>query len=94
MRVKNRFNRSYNAAVSCGYRDVCFNIRMASFETKILGLDTHVCELQLSLLPIACIKVISLCMHLCLPIYIRLPHRELHGFPVSLFELANSTDVQ
>ncbi len=57
VRVKNRFDNSYNAAISCGYRDVSFNIRIVTLETVLLGLDTHVCELQLSLLPIACIKV-------------------------------------
>jgi hypothetical protein len=58
VRVKNRFERSYNSAMSVGYRDVCFNLHIVTPDTQRLGLDTHVCELQLSLLPIACIKVI------------------------------------
>ncbi len=58
VRVKNRFEPSYNAEMSGGYRDVCFNLRIITLETKSLGLDAHVCELQLALLPIACIKVL------------------------------------
>jgi hypothetical protein len=58
VRVKNRFEPSYNAVVSGGYRDLCFNLRIISLEAKSLGLDTHVCELQLALLPMACIKVV------------------------------------
>ncbi len=56
-RIKNRFDSSYNAVVSGGYRDVCVNLRISTFETQSLGLHTHVCELQLCLLPISCIKV-------------------------------------
>jgi hypothetical protein len=65
VRVKNRFERSYNAAVTGGYRDVCFNLRITSLESKSLGLDTHVCELQLALLPLACIKVVCVSCKAC-----------------------------
>jgi hypothetical protein len=65
VRVKNRFDLLYNAAISGGYRDVCFNLRIITSETKSLGLDAHVCELQLALLPIACIKVMLLLLQIC-----------------------------
>ena len=49
MRVKNRMAESYDVKQSCGYRDVLLNLRIRSNLTQRLGLDLHVCELQLIL---------------------------------------------
>ena len=48
-RVKNRLDPGYNAVG--GYRDVCVNLRIGTEETIELGMDGHVCEVQLILLP-------------------------------------------
>jgi hypothetical protein len=55
VRVKNRLDPGYKSAG--GYRDVCINLRIMTEETSEMGLDWHVCELQLILLPFAAIKV-------------------------------------
>ncbi len=57
LRVKNRLDLGYNAALSAGYRDVCLNLRFSSELTQSLGLQWHVCEVQLVLLPYAKLKV-------------------------------------
>ncbi|EKX32814.1 hypothetical protein GUITHDRAFT_121010 [Guillardia theta CCMP2712] len=49
MRVKNRFDGSYDPRQSGGYRDVCLNVRVVTERTKRLGVAGHVCELQLVL---------------------------------------------
>ena len=49
LRIKNRMAESYDALQSCGYRDVLLNIRLRNDLTQLLGLDLHVCELQLFL---------------------------------------------
>ena len=57
VRVKNRFDPSYNAAFSAGYRDLALNLTLESNETIAMGLEKHVCELQLMLLPMCQLKV-------------------------------------
>jgi len=49
LRIKNRLDVSFDSAKSAGYRDVSFNLRIATAETRELGIDLHVCELQLLL---------------------------------------------
>ena len=41
----------------CRYRDIAVNLRIDSQETRRLGVETHVCELQLILRSFADIKV-------------------------------------
>ncbi len=57
VRVKNRFDRSYDSRTSAGYRDIGINLVIQTGETVLLGVDRHVCELQLQLLPFAELKV-------------------------------------
>ncbi len=57
VRVKNRLDPGYNGAESAGYRSVSLNLRVVTTETMALGVDTHVCELQLLHLSFAKIKV-------------------------------------
>ena len=43
--------------VMCRYRDIAVNLRIDSQDTRRLGVETHVCELQLILRSFADIKV-------------------------------------
>ena len=49
VRVKNRLHNVYSAATKAGCRDVLLNLRIDTDETRRLGIETHVCEVQLSL---------------------------------------------
>jgi hypothetical protein len=55
-RVKNRMDPAYDPALSMGYRDVALNLRLSTPETRRLGCELHVCELQLLLRPFALLK--------------------------------------
>jgi hypothetical protein len=57
LRVKNRLDLKYNSNISAGYRDVALNLTLKSDAVIDNGLDTHVCEVQLILLPIYQLKV-------------------------------------
>ncbi len=57
VRVKNRLDPQYISVASAGYRDFGLNLLIQTEETGRLGLDRHVCEVQLLLLPFAEIKV-------------------------------------
>ncbi len=57
VRVKNRLDPDYNAEESLGYRDVALNLRVVTAETRQLGSETHVCEVQLLLRAFAELKV-------------------------------------
>ncbi len=57
VRIKNRLDPSYDSSQSAGYRDVAINFRIINPETKSLGLDTHVAEVQLMLRSFAEVKV-------------------------------------
>ena len=57
IRIKNRLDPAYDSAISAGYRDVCINLRFSNNLTKAFGLELHVCEIQLILLPYAKLKV-------------------------------------
>lgn len=48
-RIKNRLDLDYDSRQSAGYRDLALNLRINSQDTKDLGLNTHVCEVQLIL---------------------------------------------
>eukprot|EP00286_Rhodomonas_abbreviata_P019771 CAMPEP_0181310446 /NCGR_PEP_ID=MMETSP1101-20121128/12590_1 /TAXON_ID=46948 /ORGANISM="Rhodomonas abbreviata, Strain Caron Lab Isolate" /LENGTH=158 /DNA_ID=CAMNT_0023417075 /DNA_START=171 /DNA_END=644 /DNA_ORIENTATION=- len=49
VRIKNRLDFSYNAMLTSGYRDVVMNLRLTTDLTRRLGIEEHVCELQLIL---------------------------------------------
>jgi hypothetical protein len=57
LRIKNRLDPGFDARRSAGYRDVAINIQIISAQTKALGIDSHVCELQLMLQSVAELKV-------------------------------------
>ncbi len=60
-RVKNRLCPAVDSAATAGYRNVAVNLRFVTPETLSLGLDSHVCEIQLILLQMALIKVCRPC---------------------------------
>lgn len=53
VRVKNRLDKNYDTRLSLGYRDVALNLRVLADEAFKLGVETHVCELQLILHKVA-----------------------------------------
>jgi hypothetical protein len=57
VRIKNRLDPAYNSQLSAGYRDVALNMTLASDQTLAMGLEAHVCEVQLILLPTYQLKV-------------------------------------
>ncbi len=59
VRIKNRMSLSYDARLSCGYRDVLLNICINLPLTREFGLFKHVCELQLILKPFVHRKTIE-----------------------------------
>ena len=64
VRVKNRLDPEYDAVASTGYRDVALNIRVVSEEATELGVESHICEVQLVLQAVAEIKV-PILHHIC-----------------------------
>ena len=58
LRVVNRLHHNYDATATAGYRDVALNVRLETAEIASLGLNSHVCEVQLVLIDFAKIKVI------------------------------------
>ena len=57
VRVKNRLDAGYDARGTAGYRDVLLNVRLETAETRRLGLEGHVCEVQLVLRDFALLQV-------------------------------------
>jgi hypothetical protein len=57
LRIKNRLDPGFDPALSAGYRDVSLSLRIATAETRALGVDLHVCELQLLLRAFHALKV-------------------------------------
>ena len=57
VRIKNRMDPDYNSATSAGYSDVAINLRIDNAETRALGVEGHVCEVQLILCAFAELKV-------------------------------------
>ena len=58
VRLSNKLDEGYDGAATAGYRDVSLNLRLSTTETRSLGLDGFVCELQLILIDFARIKVL------------------------------------
>ena len=57
VRVKNRLDPEAESAATAGYRNLAINLRLATPEARALGVETHVCEIQLLLVSMAAIKV-------------------------------------
>ena len=57
VRVKNLLDPAWDAYPTGGYRNVALNLRLRTAETARLGIDAHVCELQLVTVDFARIKV-------------------------------------
>ncbi len=58
-RICNRLHDAYDTSATAGYRDVLLNLSIATEETKQLHIDRAVCELQLTLVDFAVIKVLN-----------------------------------
>jgi hypothetical protein len=69
VRVKNRLDPAFDSRRSAGFRNVSVNLRLVTPETVELGLETHVCELQLSLRSMdeLAVRAASLCTPSCHP---------------------------
>mmetsp|Transcript_23383 Transcript_23383/g.58666 ORF Transcript_23383/g.58666 Transcript_23383/m.58666 type:complete len:854 (-) Transcript_23383:39-2600(-) len=48
-RIKNRLHPDYNTKISAGYRDCLVNLRIVTDDTCRMGIEGHVCEVQLLL---------------------------------------------
>jgi hypothetical protein len=57
LRIKNRFDPGLSSSSSAGYRNLALNLRIVTAETQALGIEMHICEVQLLLLSMAAIKV-------------------------------------
>jgi hypothetical protein len=57
LRIKNRLSQDFDSAQSAGYRDVSLSLCILTEETLSLGIDLHVCELQLLLRTFHTLKV-------------------------------------
>jgi len=51
LRLKNRLDPGYNASQTGGYRDVALNLQIRTDLTRRLGVEDHICEVQLILKP-------------------------------------------
>eukprot|EP00912_Choanoflagellata_sp_UC4_P001988 UC4_evm2s1277 len=49
LQIKNRFHDDYDSKDSAGYRNICLSLALVNDVTMSLGVDIHVCELQLGL---------------------------------------------
>jgi hypothetical protein len=58
-RICNRLHDAYDTSATAGYRDVLLNLSIATKETKQLHIDRAICELQLTLVDFAAIKVLN-----------------------------------
>ncbi len=59
--VVNRLHYDYESTITVGYRDFALNLLLRTPDTVILGLDGHVCEVQLVLVSFAEINVVTAC---------------------------------
>ena len=57
VRVKNRLDPDLSSDTSSGYRNLAINLRIITEQAQALGLETHVCEVQLLLIKMAALKV-------------------------------------
>jgi hypothetical protein len=80
VRIKNRLDPLYDSSQSAGYRDVAINFRIIYAETKSLGLDIHVAEVQLMLKSFAEVKVMNPNLHLILQLICRSKRPCWHEF--------------
>jgi hypothetical protein len=48
-RLKSRMTLDFDSKQTAGYRDVMLNMRVCTKETAMLGIDAHICEVQLVL---------------------------------------------
>ncbi len=64
VRIKNRLDLLYDEGQSAGYRNLALNLSLATDWTCSLGLEEHVCELQLILKSFAEVKV-HICTYSC-----------------------------
>jgi len=55
-RAFNRLRLDFDSAESAGYRDLLLNLRLDTPETRRMGVDGHVCEVQLIPLELALVK--------------------------------------
>mmetsp|Transcript_37690 Transcript_37690/g.78939 ORF Transcript_37690/g.78939 Transcript_37690/m.78939 type:complete len:181 (+) Transcript_37690:1163-1705(+) len=55
-RVVNRLHHDYDSTTTAGYRNIALNLVLRTPDTVLLGLDGHVCEVQLILVSFAEIK--------------------------------------
>jgi len=55
-RIKNRLDPTYNSDDTAGYRDVCVNLRVVSSLAQALGVEIHMCEVQLLLREYAALR--------------------------------------
>jgi hypothetical protein len=60
LRVNNRLHTAYHTEQTAGYRDLQLNLRIVTTDTQQLGINMHVCEVQLLLIDFARVKVIAL----------------------------------
>ncbi len=67
LRIKNRLDPNYNSLTTAGYRDVELNMLIINQATLDLGINTHVCEMQLIHQPFAELKVATLELTTLLP---------------------------
>ncbi len=58
VRIKNRLDLLYNVGQSGGFRNLALNLSLTTEWSSSLGLEKHVCELQLILKSFAELKVI------------------------------------
>ena len=56
-RLKNRLDPDLSSETTSGFRNLAINLRIVTEQTKALGVETHVCEVQLLLINMAAIKV-------------------------------------
>ena len=57
VRAKNRLRPDYDSSLTAGYRNVGLNLQVITSETKRLRIENHVCEVQLTTIDFAKIKV-------------------------------------
>ena len=62
-RVLNRLHYDYDSTTTAGYRDVALNLRLQMPDTVHLGLNGHICEVQLVLISFAKIKASFIKIH-------------------------------
>jgi hypothetical protein len=57
VRLGNKLDPDHDARASAGYRDLALNLRLVTEATERLGVEWHVCEVQLILRRMAELKV-------------------------------------